>query len=112
MVRSVSLYLQSQVPSNTSVRMNGHSSGAVHSNEMTGAQVSPTPQTLQAIQQFETLRTHKTYAEFKDDIEYIIAFLHDPRNALPQMANMLMYFVRRFYSGAKYLAVLQTAASS
>ena len=111
-VRAISLYLQSQVPSDTSVRCLPNSLGAVHSTVTSGATISPTPQTLQASQQFEALRNQKTYAEFRDDIEYIIAFVHDPRNALPQLANLLMHFVRRFYSEAKYLSIIQASTTS
>ena len=111
-VRAVSLSIQSQVPSDTSVRYISHSSGAVQSGDTSGANITPTPQTLQAIHQFEGLRNQKAYTEFKDDIEYIIAFVHDPGNSLPQLANLLMYFVRRFYSDAKYLSVIQASTSS
>ena len=122
LVRAVSTYIQAQIPSDSSLRITPNSSGSLTPTSPTpsapggtddiasplpGPSLNPTPQSLQAVTQFENLKTQKFYSNFSQDISYVVGFVNDPSNALPQLNKLLAHYASKFYPDAKYLNVLK-----
>ena len=113
-VRSVSVYLLSQMPNQNYIRSQPGAPGAVKSGGSTPSTptspgqppTGPSVQASQALSQLEALRNNKNYASLREHIIYTGEYIADPQHCINDAPALLIYLVKNLYGQKPYLSLL------